>query len=51
MLKNTKLTILEKHFSSLIYQRGVDDKGFAKIRSKGDKALFGGYTTSEMKKN
>lgn len=45
-----KLTILEKHFSSLIYQRGVDDKGFAKIRSKGDKVLFGGYTTSEMKK-
>ena len=30
-------------------ERGVDDAGFARIRSKGDQALFGGYTTKEMK--
>ena len=36
--------------SQNIYQRGVDDKGFGRIRSKGDTALFGGYTTEEMKK-
>ena len=26
-----------------------DDAGFGRIRSKGDQALFGGYTTQEMK--
>ena len=39
----------EKRLSQNIYERGVDDEGFARIRSKGDKALFGGYTTQEMK--
>lgn len=39
----------EKRLSQNIYERGVDDKGFARIRSKGDQALFGGYTTKEMK--
>jgi DNA-damage-inducible protein D len=28
----------------------VDDQGFARIRSKGDQALFGGSTTIEMKR-
>ena len=27
----------------------MDDEGFARIRSRGDQALFGGYTTKEMK--
>ena len=27
----------------------MDDAGFARIRSKGDQALFGGFTTKEMK--
>ena len=36
--------------SKNIYERGVDNKGFANIRSKGDWALFGGITTSNMKK-
>ncbi len=44
-----KLSLLEKQFSGIIYQRGVDDKGFARIRSKGDEALFGGNTTAQMK--
>ena len=44
-----KLTALEKQFSGIIYERGVDEKGFARIRSKGDQALFGGYATHEMK--
>lgn len=39
----------EKRLSQNIYERGVDDSGFARIRSKGDQALFGGYTTKEMK--
>lgn len=44
-----KLSKSEKKLSGIIYERGVDDKGFAIIRSKGDQALFGGWTTSDMK--
>jgi DNA-damage-inducible protein D len=35
-----KLRETEKAFSDVLYEHGVDDKGFAIIRSKGDKALF-----------
>lgn len=45
-----KLTKSEKKLSGIIYERGVDDKGFAIIRSKGDQALFGGASTTDMKK-
>lgn len=44
-----KLKVSEKQLSQNIFQRGVDDKGFGHIRSKGDTALFGGYSTEEMK--
>lgn len=44
-----KLRESEKRLSQNIYERGVDDAGFARIRSKGDQALFGGFTTKEMK--
>lgn len=44
-----KLREAEKTLSENIYERGVDDVGFGRIRSKGDKALFGGFTTQEMK--
>ena len=44
-----KLSLSEKELSGVIYERGVDGKGFAFIRSKGDQALFGGYSTNEMK--
>lgn len=44
-----KLTEAETELSKNIYERGVDDKGFGRIRSKGDAALFGGHTTREMK--
>lgn len=39
----------EKRLSQKIYERGVDDAGFARIRSRGDQALFGGYSTKDMK--
>ncbi len=39
----------EKRLSQNIYERGVDDQGFGRIRSKGDQALFGGNTTQDMK--
>ena len=44
-----KLRASETELSENIYQRGVDDKGFGRIRSKGDGALFGGFNTSNMK--
>lgn len=44
-----KLKESEKRLSQNIYERGVDDSGFARIRSKGDQALFGGLTTQDMK--
>lgn len=44
-----KLRAAEKQLSQNIYERGVDDKGYARIRSKGDTALFGGHTTVDMK--
>lgn len=45
-----RLRASEKQLSRNIYQRGVDEKGFGRIRSKGDYALFGGLTTEQMKK-
>lgn len=44
-----KLEATESELSRLIYERGVDGAGFARIRSKGDAALFGGYSTGKMK--
>jgi DNA-damage-inducible protein D len=45
-----KLAATELELSKNIYERGVDNKGFANIRSKGDWALFGGNNTSAMKR-
>jgi DNA-damage-inducible protein D len=44
-----KLRESETELSKIIYERGVDNSGFARIRSKGDQALFGGNTTMDMK--
>ena len=45
-----KLTLSEKELSGIIYERLGDEQSFGRIRSKGDKALFGGNTTDQMKK-
>ena len=45
-----KLAATETELSKTIYERGVDNSGFARIRSKGDWAMFGGYNTSDMKR-
>lgn len=42
------LTAEEKQLSSLAYKRGVGEKDFGIIRSRGDQALFG-MSTTEMK--
>ena len=44
-----KLSKSEKKLSGIIYERGIDEKGFAFIRSKGDAAVFGGFSTNDMK--
>lgn len=44
-----KLNSSEKQLSGVLFERGVDSQGFARIRSKGDQALFGGHTTHMMK--
>jgi DNA-damage-inducible protein D len=45
-----KLSQTERELSAALYEHGVDDQGFARIRSKGDQALFGGFTTIQMKR-
>ena len=44
-----KLTVSEKELSGIIYERVGDQMSFARIRSRGDVALFGGHTTQDMK--
>src|SRR3990167_5197876 len=44
-----KLSQSEKLLSGVLYERGIDHQGFARVRSKGDHALFGGKTTQKMK--
>jgi DNA-damage-inducible protein D len=45
-----KLRAAERQLSQNIYERGVDDRGFGRIRSRGDTVLFGGHTTEDMKR-
>jgi DNA-damage-inducible protein D len=45
-----KLSQTEKELSAALYEHGVDDQVFARIRSKGDQAPFGGFTTIQMKR-
>lgn len=45
-----KLIATETELSKNIYERGVDQEGFGRIRSRGDQALLGGLTTLQMKK-
>lgn len=50
METRNRLRASEKQLSRNIFERGVDDRGFGRIRSKGDTVLFGGNTTEDMKK-
>lgn len=44
-----KLSLSEKDLSGILFERGIDWQGLARVRSMGDKALFGGYNTQDMK--
>ena len=46
-----RLTLSEKELSGIIYERLGDGQSFGRIRSKGDKALFGGKSTVRMKQH
>jgi len=50
VIARDKLSNSEKKLSGIIFERGVDERGFAIIRSKGDRALFGGFSTNDMKR-
>ena len=45
-----KLAKTEKRLSLALDECGIDGNGSAVIRSKGDKALFGGWSTVDMKR-
>ena len=49
MSARRKLSQSEKILSGLIYEHVEDERGFSRIRIKGDQALFGGVTTRQMK--
>lgn len=40
----------EKALAALAFERGVDARGFAVIKSQGDEVLFGGHSTRDMKR-
>lgn len=44
-----KLKLSERELSGIIFERLGDGNDFARIRSKGDQALFGGVNTQRMK--
>lgn len=44
------LSETEKRLAGLIFERGVDSAGFARIKSRGDQVLFGGNSTQQMKR-
>jgi DNA-damage-inducible protein D len=45
-----RLSASEKELSGVIFERLREHESFARIRSKGDAALFGGRTTRDMKR-
>jgi DNA-damage-inducible protein D len=49
LIARQKLSLSEKELSGLIFERIGDNSGFARIRSKGDAALFGGKSTQQIK--
>lgn len=49
IIARTKLAETEHILSGVLYERGIDSKGFAIIRTKGDQALFG-LDTAKMKR-
>jgi len=49
LLARDKLTLSQKELSGVLFERGIDSQGFSRILSRGDAALFGGFSTQNMK--
>lgn len=49
LVARRKLSETEREFGKTLYERSVDGAGIGEIRAVGDKILFGGKTTQEMK--
>jgi DNA-damage-inducible protein D len=49
LLAREELTETEARFQGVLYEHGVEGTGISRIRSKGDKVLFGGHDTQAMK--
>jgi len=49
LVARNKLRDTEREFAKVVYESGVDGQGIGEIRNIGDKVLFGGYGTEEMK--
>ena len=47
--KREYLAEKERKLAGIVFERGVDSQGFARIKSKGDQAFFGGHSTQQMK--
>ena len=45
-----ELTETEARFQGVLFEHGVDGAGIARIRSCGDRVLFGGHDTTSMKR-
>ena len=50
MQSRRELSESEKRLAAVAFERGVDSRGFAAIKSRGDAALFGGNDTAAMKR-
>lgn len=43
-------TLADKYLSDVMFTRGLDGRAIARVKSRGDEALFGGRNTKEMKR-
>jgi DNA-damage-inducible protein D len=50
LIARQKFTESDKQISSAIMEKGISGRGLGQIKSSGDKKLFGGKSTSQMKK-
>lgn len=50
LIARQKFTDSDKRISEAVMEKGVSGRGLGEVKSDGDKVLFGGKSTSEMKK-
>ncbi len=50
LIARQKFTDSDKHISGAVIEKGVSGRGLGQIKSSGDKMMYGGLATSQMKK-